>query len=254
MIFLLKDKRIHTMDEIRGLCIICMVLFHGFFTAGYVFNIKFGESLYNFFLELQPLFASFFIVISGISTQLSRNNLKRGLQLLAVAIGLSIISIIFLKPAVIYFGILHLLSISILLFIPLEKAINKTPTNIGLIASVILFLVTIGIEKEGLGIPGLLFYKLPEKLFTNNFFLIFGFRKPSLIMADYFPLLPWFFPFLFGTFLGKYAKEGKFPSFLYVSRFKALSYIGQHTLLIYIIHQPIIFAILYAYNFIANLL
>lgn len=37
---------------------------------------------------------------------------------------------------------------------------------------------------------------------------LFGFTTPDFASADYFPLLPWFFVFLLGTWAGRYVKAG----------------------------------------------
>ena len=64
----------------------------------------------------QPLFASIFIVICGISCTLSHNNLKRGLLLLLVAEALTLGTHLYTKPDVLNFGVLHLLAVCILVF------------------------------------------------------------------------------------------------------------------------------------------
>ena len=61
--------------------------------------------------------------------------------------------------------------------------------------------------------------------------------------ADYFPLLPWLFCFLAGSFAGVWAKAGKFPGWMYKSRARWLSWLGKHTLVIYVVHQPVIFGL-----------
>lgn len=252
VIFLSEKKRIYTMDEIRGFCILCMVIFHGFFTAGFLFHVQPAQAVYYFFVPLQPFFAAAFIVISGISTQLSRSNLKRGIKLLALAFGVTLVTVLFLPGNEIYFGILHFLAVSILLFIPLQKVMDKIPVPAGLILSAILFFITYGVAHGALGVPELFSYTLPQTLYGNNLLMLFGFHDGNFTSADYFPLLPWFFAFLFGTFLGRYAVQKRVPRFMYVSRVQFFSFVGKHTLLIYILHQPVIYGILYACTLIAN--
>ncbi len=76
-----------------------------------------------------------------------------------------------------------------------------------------------------------------------------GFYKEGFFSADYFPLLPWAFMFLFGAFLGGYAKAGAFPQTLYKSRSKLLQKIGKNSLWVYLLHQPILYVIMYAISF-----
>ena len=59
--------------------------------------------------------------------------------------------------------------------------------------------------------------------------------------ADYFPLIPWCFVFAAGTVVGRLARDGKFPAWTYPSRVPFFSFLGRHALLIYIVHQPVIY-------------
>jgi uncharacterized membrane protein len=67
-----------------------------------------------------------------------------------------------------------------------------------------------------------------------------GIYTSSFTSSDYFPLLPWAFIFLVGTFFGRFAAAEKFPKFTYQSHIPPLSFMGRHALIIYIVHQPII--------------
>ena len=91
------------------------------------------------------------------------------------------------------------------------------------------------------GIRGLLAVELPEWLTTQNWLYPLGFGNiPS---ADYFPLLPWLFCFLGGSFIGVWVEQGKTPRWMYKSRMPVFSWLGRHTLIIYILHQPVIYAV-----------
>ena len=46
-----------------------------------------------------------------------------------------------------------------------------------------------------------------------------------------------------GTYLGRWARDGKFPNFTYRLRFSSLSWLGRHALILYIVHQPLIFGV-----------
>ena len=52
-----------------------------------------------------------------------------------------------------------------------------------------------------------------------------------------------FFCFLAGSFTGVWAKEGRFPRWMYRSRLPWLSWLGRHTLVIYVVHQPVVFGL-----------
>ena len=102
--------RIHMMDELRGFAVLCMVFYHAFYSAAYLLGWQWGKVLLSFFMPAEPYFAGLFILISGISSQLSHSNLIRGLKLLAVAVCVTLVTGFFLPDQIIRFGILHLLS------------------------------------------------------------------------------------------------------------------------------------------------
>ena len=71
-----------------------------------------------------------------------------------------------------------------------------------------------------------------------RFLFPFGLTYPGFFSADYFPLLPWAFLFLIGTSLGKLFCARDIP--LLRRRYPAaLTFPGRHSLLIYLLHQPV---------------
>ena len=66
------------MDEIRGFAVLCMIFYHGFYSLAYLFQLDWGMALLRFFMPAEPFFAGAFILISGISSNLSHSNLLRG--------------------------------------------------------------------------------------------------------------------------------------------------------------------------------
>ena len=110
-----KKVRYSILDELRGLCIFCMIFYHAFYTMSFMFNMKIGKELFMFFKPVEPLFAGIFILISGLCCNLSHSNLKRGLKLLVVALFLSVVTYFLGKDVFISFGILHMLSLCMIL-------------------------------------------------------------------------------------------------------------------------------------------
>jgi uncharacterized membrane protein len=72
-----------------------------------------------------------------------------------------------------------------------------------------------------------------------------GFPAADFYSADYFSVLPWIFLYFTGYHLGKilFANEG----FLRLGSHKIpfLSFLGTKSLLIYIIHQPVCYGIVW---------
>ena len=120
-----SSARIHFMDEVRGFDLLLMIAFHAFYTMGAIFDISIGTTLFAFFAPAEPFFAGVFIFICGISCRLSHSNWRRGLLLALVAIGMSVVLWFFMPKEMIWFGILHFLAVSILLFALLRPLLDR---------------------------------------------------------------------------------------------------------------------------------
>ena len=111
----------------------------------------------------------------------------------------------------------------------LGRFLEKIPLLIGAAVSVVLFVIS--------------FQVFSVEIYTNSEILnllhgTIGFNT-GIISADYYPLLPWIFIFLVGSFLGRPFKNGTAPKLFRANPVKDLSFVGRHTLLVYLIHQPI---------------
>ena len=153
---------------------------------------------------------------------------------------------------IIVFGILTLLGSSTLLLIPIHKLLGKVSPIIGTIGSFILFLITRNVNEHYLGFEGLNLLKLPDYLYQNYFTAFLGFPSENFVSKDYFSLLPWFFLFVTGYFLYHLIINSSAKKVLTVGSIKPLSWIGRNSLLIYLIHQPIIYFLLYIFFSIIN--
>ncbi|MCL1832577.1 MAG: DUF1624 domain-containing protein, partial [Oscillospiraceae bacterium] len=60
-----------------------------------------------------------------------------------------------------------------------------------------------------------------------------------------FPLLPWFFLFIAGSYLGVAVKNGDCPGFVYNTHVKFLAATGRYTIWIYLLHVPLIMLLFY---------
>lgn len=240
--------RYHTIDELRGFAVLCMIVYHGLYTLSYNTDVSFFYTMYKFFTPAQPYFASLFIALSGVACSFSRSNFKRGLKLLIIAVGVTLVTVVMTALGLgnfqIYFGILHLLATGMLLscvLIPLFKKINISS---GIIVSIALFLITYSAESGYIGISPFEI-SLPDFLYKTNYLFMFGFYKLGFYSADYFPIFPWIFMFFAGIFIGLWERQGKYPEKLKVSRIPFLSFLGKNALIIYIVHQPLTYLLMY---------
>lgn len=240
----LKPRRIHFLDEVRGFDLILMVIFHAFYVFGWIYELDWGKKLFIFFTPVEPFFAGLFILLCGISCYLSHSNLRRGTILLGIAIGISVVLYIVMPEEMIWFGILHFLAVAILLFAALKPLLSKIPPWIGIAACAVLLALTWHLPAEMggyFGIKGVFEWKVPEILASQWWLYPLGLGRGT--GSDYFPLFPHIFTFLGGSFIGVWARAGKFPEWMYKSRAPWLSWLGKHTLVVYVVHQPVIFGL-----------
>ena len=238
-------NRIHLMDELRGVAVFCMVFYHGFYTLS-LFGVKAGTVLLYFFMPAEPYFAGLFMLISGISSNLSHSNLIRGLKLLGFSLLITLITYVFIPEELIVFGILHFLSVCMILYGLLKPFADRFDFSWYAVAVCgILYLFTRGISCGYLGFAPFFRINLPSALYSTDFLAPLGIYSENFRSADYFAIFPWIFVFAAGTFLGKLATAGKFPKWFYPSRVPFFSWLGRNALIIYIVHQPIIYGICY---------
>jgi uncharacterized membrane protein len=78
-----------------------------------------------------------------------------------------------------------------------------------------------------------------------DWLLPLGIHTPFYASFDYFPLLPWLGIFLAGAALGKSAYVAKRSLIRRRLPVSFINFAGRHSLLIYILHQPVILGVLY---------
>ncbi len=251
-------NRIHLLDEIRGLAVFCMIFYHAFYILDSSFGINGAKELFDFFLPVQPMFAGIFISICGISCTLSGSNLKRGLVLLGIALGMTFVTA-FIMPKLgfteceIYFGILHFLSLCILIYTALSKKIGKASLFVGIFVCALLYAFTSKISEGVLAYGNLISFRLPEKLYETNYLVPLGIYNSDFFSADYFPLFPDIFIFFAGVFAGKHFIAKGYPDWCYENKLPFFSFLGRNALVIYVAHMPVIYGIVYGIDLIFNL-
>lgn len=240
-------KRIHLIDEVRGAAVILMIVFHIFFTAGEIYGCGLAHVIYEYLQIIEPVISVTFIFISGICTRLSRSNLKRGIILFAIALGINFITGMIIPEFAIRFGVINLLSVCMILYGLTEKLLERINPVVGLIISFVLFMLTWGINYGYIGVFGAYrLFELPDSMYQTNYLFPLGFRNSTFRSGDYFPLFPWVFLFLSGSFFARLFNKKKLPKTFYKIHAKFLCLLGKYSLIIYITHQPIIYGIFYA--------
>ncbi len=247
-----QKKRIVIIDTLRGLALIYMVFFHFIYDMAFLIESEWGMAAYEFNLKIVIFDTASFILLAGVSSAFSRSNSKRGGKLLAIGVVFSLVTAFVFPGYSIYFGILQLLGMSMVLYGAFEDKLRKLPAIPMIIACGLIFAVTYNIQLGFIGIKGLFELPLPEALTGNNLLYPYGILSGGFASVDYEPLLPWFFLYFGGTYIGglivKY--RDKLPKLCYANPLPPISFLGRHSLLIYVLHQPIILAAVYAIQFI----
>ena len=133
----------------------------------------------------------------------------------------------------------------------LEKVLCKINSIIGAVISYVLFEFTFKCNIGYLGFFGMNLIELPDSLFANYFTAFWEFPYKQFYSSDYFSLFPWLFLFIFGYFLYNIfeSKNLNAKSFSNVD-IKPFSFLGRHSLIVYLFHQPILYVICTIINYI----
>lgn len=240
-----ENKRICMLDELRGVAIIAMVIYHTLVSMALIYNLEFSYDIFLKAEKLQPLIPITFITLCGISCSLSKSNTKRGIRIFAIALVITLVTFLFMPQMVIVFGILHFLGLALIIYSLIKRYIDKIKSRAGIVVSLILYIITYNIPNGYIGFKGLLYFDLPSQLYSFYPLFIIGLPTADFYSGDYFPIIPHIFLFLAGVFIGENLKEQGVPKFMYKKLCSPLDFIGKYSLVIYVAHQPIIIGVLY---------
>lgn len=234
-----SNSRVILLDEIRGFAILCMVVYHTMFQLRYTFGVDVPIFFESWFDVIRDIFAGAFIFISGAMCRFSRNNLKRGVQCFFLGMVITFVTPFF-SDWTIDFGILHFMGISMMIYGLFGEAFERVPAFAGVIIGALLTVFTWNITVGYIGIPKLFEISLPQAAYNVRVLSPLGFPPNDYEAGDYFPLMPWIFVFLAGSYFGEWAKDGSLPRFFYNSHIKWLAAVGRYTIWIYLLHIPLI--------------
>ena len=237
-------QRHHLLDSIRGFLLILMILYHTMFDVTML-----GEGNFTVLNTGGYIFQQFigwgFIFLSGICRTLGKRHMRRGITILGGAMLVSLVSYIFMPQMPINFGILAFMGSATLIMIPLEKLLKDVHAPSAMVISLLLFLLFKNVSQGNLGFEGLELLELPDFLYRNAATAYLGFPPGGFVSGDYYPLIPWLFLYLSGYFFwrcfGGKSQVQKVLSF----KVPVLAFLGRRSLLVYLIHQPVCFGVVY---------
>ncbi|MDR0863261.1 MAG: DUF1624 domain-containing protein [Oscillospiraceae bacterium] len=222
-----QRERIELIDFLRGLSVVLMVCHHALYDAVEFLGAPawfFSNPIFNL---LHYVFAGLFILLSGVSSRFSHSNVKRGIKTLAVALVITLVT--WYMGYIVRFGVLHLLGFSMLLYGLTRKVWERGETfATGLFR--VLLIVASALAVKYVALP-------------TDAFWMFGWYGADFASSDYFPIFPWVFVFLLGAWAGRYVLERRLPTWFYAMKPTALSRVGRRSLVIYVLHQPVLYGV-----------
>lgn len=224
----------------RGIAICMMITFHFLYDLNY-FEFIHLDVFKGFWGYFGKLTFTIFLLLVGISLTLSYSRrqkekvayfyvyLMRGIKVFLWGMMITLATYILIPDNYVQFGVLHLIGVSIILSYPLLRY-KYTNLILGIVVAFLgMYFLTLTVPVTWLFWIGLL---------------------PNVFRSvDYFPIFPYWSIILFGIFIGKVLYKNFVRTF-YVPPIgknpiiKSLSFLGRHSLVIYLIHQPLLIFLL----------
>lgn len=230
-----QRSRIAAIDTLRGFTVVSMVAFHATYDLAYLYGVPVAWFTQGPAQELWRISISWvFLVLAGWMCSLSRSNLKRGIVYAGAAAAVWAATSIAAVDTPVTFGILFCMAGSTLVFTVVER---YAPTFIAGHA-MILALVAAALSCCT--------YAVPHTRYAVDGLAWLGFPNASFASGDYYPLIPFGFLYLTGACAGlAWNRAGRaYPTWMLRDWAPPLTWIGRHSLAIYLLHQPMLLGIL----------
>lgn len=238
-------QRIKYIDFFRFLAIINMVIYHTYYDLKFVFLMKsliFDSNIWDI---LQQYICISFIFLSGISCNYSSKLIKKAFKLSIISVLITIVTAHTSEDLVIYFGIIHFLTVlTIVIFFISKINVNKVNNEILFWIFVLIFIFL----KSGVLYRNEFYSKIYIFMSKLPFSFVLGFPKNDFFSSDYFPIIPWIFLGVSGYYFNETKISKKIEKiFQDIKIPKIITVISQKSLIIYVFHQVVIYTVLYIY-------
>jgi uncharacterized membrane protein len=234
--------RLAEIDILRVTAILMMMVYH----LAYDLQIYYGWGIDVFGLGwtiVERSTACLFLLLTGLCFVISwqrstsmKKYIKRGITILCYGLVVSIATYVADPDTFVRFGILHLIGLSTVL-LPFFARFGRWNAVIGVI---VIMLSDI----------------LLRQTVDTSILLPLGFMPAGFQSVDYFPLLPWFGVILIGTALGTvFTRNPERYRWLRPidqhsnAGLRLIQTISSHSLIIYMVHQPVFLCILWFFSF-----
>jgi uncharacterized membrane protein len=233
----LPTRRWDLIDIARGLAVVAMVIYHFSWDLSFLQLTAVNVVQDPGWRWFAKLIAGSFLVLTGIGLSLAHSAgfrrlafLKRLAKIAGAAALITVATYIAFPQSFIFFGILHCIALSSLLALP----VLRMRTWIVILAAAGCFVVPFAATAPALDAPWLDWLGLGSDVPVTN---------------DYVPVFPWFGLVLIGIVV---ARLGTLRQLDRLAHWRAgtrpnrwLIWLGRHSLPIYLIHQPVLLAVLF---------
>lgn len=213
------------LDVLRAVAVIWMVIFHVAYDMR-MFQLNSLDFSQGFWYAFPRVIAGTFLFCVGVALNFTHREgvslpalLKRTKKVGIGALLVSLGTFIVFPGQWVYFGTLHCILVGSLLG---AFFVDRRAWALGLLLLIVTLQYGFGFGIAWLS--GIL-------------------KRPSL---DFIPIYPWFWVILLGILLGPYLSRIRALNNFETP--KILSFLGRHSLVIYLLHQPLIFGALYLYQ------
>lgn len=232
--------RFWEVDAGRGVAVVMMVFFHALFDLRYFVG-RAPALPPEFWFWFPRATAGLFIFLAGVSLAIgygrsgardfpdfTKKIVSRGAKIFALGLLITLATYVYLNDnGTIWFGILHFIGAGLIISLAFVRS-----DFLAAVAAVASFATGFFVDKLVVDAPWLIWL---------------GFTFPGFYSLDYFPLFPWLGVMLLGVVAGRKlftggkrnyaAPAGENNSF-------SIAFVGRHSLAIYLLHQPILIALI----------
>lgn len=229
------NQRLQSVDALRGLALALMIAYHFCYDLTYFGFTRFDFFNDPFWLHARTFILSLFLLVAGISLTLATYDgvrwqpfLRRLGMIAGCAALISLVSHLLFGPRWIFFGVLHCIAVASVLGL----AFVRRPR-----AALLGGLALIALDRV-----------FADSLFDQPALQWIGLMTHKPPTEDYVPLIPWFGVVLVGISLGHALRRhpAQLPRLGGAAPARLLAGAGRHSLLIYMLHQPLLMGLLWA--------
>jgi uncharacterized membrane protein len=241
------NRRYDLLDTLRGLTLCSMFAYHAAWDLVHLFGMRWAWFDGPWAMVWQQSICWSFLLLAGFCWPLGKRPFRRGMMISAAGILVTAATVWFNYEERIIFGVLTLFGFLTLIMICLAPLLEKVPPLWGMAGSAAAFILLRDINNGYLGWGNWHVLAFPPMLYQGSAATFLGFLDPGFYSSDYFSLLPWGFLYLLGYFAAQYfLQNGRGLPGWFRYGWRPLSFLGRHSLLLYLAHQPAIYLVLYA--------